>query len=130
MVRHLLLGSEDSQIQTQDDTFSRSSKRRPTSETMTVQEIGLAMGMLTEDVATALDSMGVVEPDKSRKKRKNPSRPSTDGPDMTDDEDQVVKIRKSALLEWSRAQSVSLLDPVREEGFLGKARPRPPESTT
>lgn len=133
VLRHLLFGSHGGHPMVQQDVpapkaaSSRGYKRKYPSETMTVHEMGLAVGMLSEDVITALNNMGVVEPDQPRKKRKIPRHHPTDGSGMAiDSGDQAVKIRKSTLLEWSKTHSVSLQNPVREEGFLGKwARSKP-----
>ncbi|KAJ5095590.1 hypothetical protein NUU61_004946 [Penicillium alfredii] len=96
-------------------TLSKASRKRPAREHMTVEEIGRGTGMLTEDVITAIKSMGVVAPETSPKKRKL-SRLSGDhhlnqGPTMI--------IRKSDVWEWAKSHNLSLDDPVREEGFVG-----------
>lgn len=98
-------------------------KKRPARERMTVRDIGLATGMLTEDVITALKGMGVVEPEKAGKKRKRTTSPS--GRDGGDDVEhgETVTIRKSNVLEWAKIHNVSLRDPVRDEGFLGEWAP-------
>ncbi|KAE8153937.1 acyl-CoA N-acyltransferase [Aspergillus avenaceus] len=86
-------------------------------EVMTAQDIGLATGMLTEDVITALKGMGVVEPTTPSKRRKVDQQPGESGPGTT------VIIRKSDVLEWAKAHHLTLQDPVRDEGFLGRWAP-------
>lgn len=88
-------------------------KKRPPRESMTVEEIGLATGMLTEDVITAVKSMGVVQPE-TPKKRKMP-RVSGAGDSA---KAQTIIIRKADVWKWAKAHHLSLDDPVREEGFI------------
>ena len=91
---------------------------------MSVQDIGLATGMLTEDVITTLKSMGVVEPDTRSAKQKQTSADGEDGC-------HAVIIRKSKVLDWAKAHKLALQDPVREEGFLGVWAPASsPEGST
>lgn len=137
VARHLLLGSHDGnsedeqqqQQQKQEEatatpttttTPSNGSKKRSHSENMTVRNMGLATGMLTEDVIIALKSMGVVEPDNSRKKRKTPHQSPAEEHTATGQSGQTVTIHKSNVLEWAKIHRVALRNPVREEGFLGK----------
>ncbi|KKK16390.1 putative histone acetyltransferase (MysT1) [Aspergillus rambellii] len=82
------------------------SRKKHTHEVMTVQEIGLATGMLPEDVISALRGLGVVEPTTPSKTRK-----------VTQSEGETVVIRKSKVLEWAKTRNISLRDPVRDEGF-------------
>lgn len=134
VARYILLGSqrqdsEETQQQQQDitsltTTTPEGSKRRHSTESMTVREMGLAVGMLAEDIITALKSMGVVEPEKSLKKRKTHQPHSPDTNTGADHEVQTVKIRKSTVLEWTKVHQVALQDPVREYGFLGKRAPK------
>lgn len=91
----------------------KASKKRPSRESMTVEEIGLATGMLTEDVITAVKSMGIVQPETPRK-RKMP-RISGDS-DLT--KAQTIIIHKADVWKWAKAHHLSLDDPVREEGFI------------
>ncbi|OOF92606.1 hypothetical protein ASPCADRAFT_54320 [Aspergillus carbonarius ITEM 5010] len=97
------------------------SKRKQSHELMTVQDIGLATGMLTEDVITALKGLGVVEPVTLAKKRK--TRDSS-GEAGSFEDAATVSIRKSKVLEWAKSHHMVLEDPVRNEGFLGKWAPR------
>ncbi|PLB53088.1 acyl-CoA N-acyltransferase [Aspergillus steynii IBT 23096] len=97
----------------------KGTRKRPPHEIMTVQDIGLATGMLTEDVITALKGMGAVETATPSKKRKMP-RTSTDGPD----ESEPVIIRKSKILEWAKAHKTTLDDPIKDDGFVGEWAPK------
>lgn len=120
IARYLLLdahdGDSEDSAQQQKEAESSPKKRsqKPPQKSMSVQEIGLATGMLTEDVVTALTSMGVVEPTTS-KKRKADSTPG----EGNIGEDRSVSVRKSNVLGWTRSRHVALQDPVRGEGFLG-----------
>lgn len=120
IARYLLLGMHDSgsddSVQ-QPKGATNSPKKRPQKHpqrSISVQEIGLATGMLTEDVVTALTSMGVVEPTTSKKRKAGPI--SDD--DITS-EDRSVSVRKCNVLAWMKSRRIALEDPVREEGFLG-----------
>ncbi|KAI9929215.1 hypothetical protein MW887_001623 [Aspergillus wentii] len=116
MSRHLLRPSPDSNSDEpgqQKQRTPKGSRKRAPFTCMTVQDIGLATGMLTEDVITALKGMEVIESDSGNKKRKSSGETSNgDGPTVT--------IWKSNVLEWAKDHRVTLQDPVREEGFLGK----------
>lgn len=120
IARYLLLGLHDSDsdnsVQQQKGTTSSPKKRsqKHPQRSMTVQEIGLATGMLTEDVVTALTSMGVVEPTTFKKRKTGPI-----SDDDTTSEDRSVSVRKSNVLAWMKSRCGALQDPVREEGFLG-----------
>ncbi|OJJ51413.1 hypothetical protein ASPZODRAFT_127481 [Penicilliopsis zonata CBS 506.65] len=130
IARHFLVGSGSrdeegterlslSPAQKKKSTPNGTTRKRPHhhQECMTVQEIGQATGMLVEDVITTLKDMGVVEPDKARKKRNlGPSSSAT--PASTEDSRSVV-IRKTKVLDWATSRRVSLQDPVRNEGFIG-----------
>ena len=107
-------GDGDSVKQQQKISKSSGKKRPHPQKSMSVQEIGLATGMLTDDVVTALTSMGVVEPTTSKKRKKAPS-----SEEDTTAEDRSVSVRKSKVMEWVKSRRVALHDPVREEGFLG-----------
>lgn len=111
-------GGQEDLVQ-QKHNASKGAKKRPARQRMTVHEIGLATGMLAEDVITALKGMGVVEPQQSNKKRK---MASATGEDLEHSE--TVTVRKSNVLEWAKIHGVSLRDPVREEGFLGEWAPQ------
>lgn len=91
----------------------KSSKKRPPRQSMTVEEVGLATGMLTEDVITAIKSMGIV-PLETPRKRKLP-RLSENGDSA---QAQTIVIRKTDVLKWAEAHHLSLDDPVREDGFI------------
>ena len=129
VVRYLLLGSHRGDPEAErgrrealpsTTTSSGSSKKRNRVENMTVQDMGLAVGMLTEDVITTLKGMGVVEPDRPRKKRKVPHHLSPEAIAGIEQEGQTVKLRKSNVVQLAKENRITLLDPVREEGFLGK----------
>ncbi|KAB8228346.1 putative histone acetyltransferase (MysT1) [Aspergillus alliaceus] len=118
IARYLLLHTSD----TEDSEYSSPQKQEPSKasckrqphEVVTVQEIGLATGMLTEDVITALKGMGIVEPTTPSKKRKS----NQETGEVNDGE--TVMIRISDVLEWTKAHHVTWRDPVRDEGFLGR----------
>jgi len=122
IARYLLLGppggNPDEFVQ-QKQNAAKTAKRRPTREQMTARGIGLATGMLTEDVITALKGMGVVEPAPATKKRKR----TTSSTDDVDERKETVAVRKSNVLEWAKIHGVTLRDPVKEEGFLGEWAP-------
>ncbi|KAJ5693010.1 hypothetical protein N7462_002433 [Penicillium macrosclerotiorum] len=92
---------------------SKASHKRPHREFLTVEEIGLATGMLTEDVITAVKSMGIVQPDTTPKKRKLSRLHGENEPK----EPPKIVIRKADVWEWAKAKNLSLEDPVKEEGF-------------
>lgn len=126
VARYLLLGpyGQHSEAQQRNhDTATASpktSKKKPHSESMTVQDIGLATGMLTEDVITALRGMGIVETEKPPIKRKSRRQHSTGDDAAVDQDNRTVVVHRSRVLEWAKNRRVALQDPVREEGFLGK----------
>jgi hypothetical protein len=119
IARYFLLGppggDPDEYVQKQD--AAKAAKKRPARERLTVREIGLATGMLNEDVVTALKGMGVVESDTASKKRKRTSASSAGD---IDEYGETVVVRKSNVLEWAKIHKVTLRDPVREEGFIGE----------
>ncbi|KAJ5240166.1 hypothetical protein N7468_004785 [Penicillium chermesinum] len=117
IARYLLCGKHGNDGRENDkkpSTPSKGSRKRPQRETMTVEEIGRATGMLTEDVITAVKSMGVIKADDSPKKRKMPRH--SNGTET--DEGPKMLIRKSDVLEWAKSHHLDLHDPVREEGFI------------
>ncbi|KAJ5773586.1 Histone acetyltransferase (MysT1) [Penicillium paradoxum] len=93
----------------------KGSRKRPSQETMTVEEIGLGTGMLTEDVITALKSMGLFEQASPKKRKSN--RIAME--DNITPPGQMVTICKSDVWEWAKAHHLSFVDPVSEEGFEG-----------
>ncbi|PYH41903.1 putative histone acetyltransferase (MysT1) [Aspergillus saccharolyticus JOP 1030-1] len=94
-------------------------KRKHAHEFMTVQDIGLATGMLTEDVITALKGLSVVQPATPSKKRK-----SKDWNEATNaGHGTFVTVRKTTVLEWAKSHHMALWDPVKDEGFHGKWAP-------
>ncbi|KAL4897805.1 acyl-CoA N-acyltransferase [Aspergillus ambiguus] len=97
-------------------------RRRASHEILTVQDIGMATGMLTEDVITALKGMGAVEPASPSKRRKTTQDSAGDG--------ETVIIRKSNVLEWAKIHRMALPDPVRDEGFLGQWAPKTGEESS
>lgn len=115
VARYFLLDSHHSasEASAEDQGDSKTSEKRKHHERMSIQEIGLATGMLTEDVLTALTSMGVV--DRSAPKKRKTAQSSVENAV----EDRSLSIRKSRVLEWATAHRVPLQDPIREEGFLG-----------
>jgi hypothetical protein len=96
----------------------KGSRKRPVRETMTVEELGLGTGMLTEDVVTALKSMGLFEPQATPKKRKS-NRTATEATEVNPPPGQMVTISKSDVWEWAQTHHLSLDDPVSEKGFEG-----------
>lgn len=113
--------------QQQKPKASKGSRKHHPQAQLSIHDIGLATGMLTEDVITALKSMGAVEFDKKSTKRKQ-AQPSEEAGES---EDQMVIIRKCKVLDWAKAHKLTLQDPVREEGFPGDwAAVRTPEEST
>ena len=124
LARYLLMhscehdGLNGSQKQQKPKASKGSGKQHPRKQ-MSIYDIGLATGMLTEDVITTLKSMGAVESDTKPTKRKQ-TQPSEEAGQS---EDQMVIIRKLKVLDWAKAHKLTLQDPVREEGFLGDWAP-------
>ncbi|KAA8646065.1 hypothetical protein EYZ11_001918 [Aspergillus tanneri] len=118
------MGTKDSSQQKQKNP--KGARKRHPHEIITVQDIGLATGMLTEDVITALKGMGVVEPTTPSKRRKSQQTSGENGPD----DSEMVIIHKSNVLDWAKAHNVALQDPVRAEGFLGKLAPNSSKECT
>lgn len=117
IARHILRRGSDSEA-TEEEKPTKGSRKRQSDELVTVYDIGMATGMLTEDVITALKGMGVVEPlTPSKRRRTNLGSDSLE-------EGQTVMVRKSSVLEWAKIHSLAMLDPVRDEGFLGVWAPR------
>ncbi|CEL07467.1 Putative Histone acetyltransferase [Aspergillus calidoustus] len=100
---------ESEDTKTQKSSSAKGSRKKITHELMTVQEIGLATGMLTEDIITTLRSLGVVEPASPSKTREGASAESEAVP---------LVVRRSKVLDWAKSSNVNLRDPVRDEGFL------------
>ncbi|KAJ5386125.1 hypothetical protein N7509_008666 [Penicillium cosmopolitanum] len=122
IARYLLCGERpDNKLENspRKPSTSKSSQKNPPREMMTIEDIGLATGMLTEDVVTAVKFMGVLQPDTSPKKRKLPRLTGDDEPDKGP----TMVIRKSDVKEWANINHLSLEDPVKEEGFLGEWLP-------
>ncbi|KAL4879672.1 histone acetyltransferase [Aspergillus karnatakaensis] len=117
LARYLVLHASNADTNTAagpgqaDDIKPTSGKGRKkhTHELITVQEIGLATGMLTEDVITALRGLGALEPATPSKTRKGTQAEGDPIP---------VIVRKSKVLEWAKAHKTAVRDPVRPEGFL------------
>jgi hypothetical protein len=117
MARHFLIGPpRGKSVQRKQAATKAAAKKTTPRERMTVQEIGLATGMLPEDVITALKSMGVVEPEHTLSKRNSTSSHS-------EHSGEAVVIRKSNVLEWTKIHNVALHDPVKEDGFIGEWAP-------
>ncbi|KAL4810074.1 acyl-CoA N-acyltransferase [Aspergillus unguis] len=95
---------------TQKSASNKGRKKR-THELMTIQEIGAATGMLTEDVITALHGLGAVEPATPSKTRKG-TQQSSEGEPLP------VIIRRAKILEWAKAHKLDVRDPMKAEGFL------------
>ncbi|KAL2835002.1 acyl-CoA N-acyltransferase [Aspergillus cavernicola] len=105
---------EPEDVKTQKSTSTKASARKKhPHELMTVQEIGLATGMLTEDVITSLRGLGVFEPATPSKTRKKPHAGSGSG----SGESEAIVIRRSKVLEWAKTRNVNLRDPVRGDSF-------------
>jgi hypothetical protein len=116
IARYLLCGKrghDNEAEKAKPSTFSKASKKRAPRETMTVEEVGQATGMLTEDVITAIKFMGVVQPETPRK-RKTPRLSGDDGPAQGP----TMLIRKEDVWKWAKTHNLSLEDPVREDGFI------------
>lgn len=137
LARHLLtrpcgldgMDEHESQQQKQKATTTKDSKRKHLLERFSVHHIGLETGMLTEDVITALKSMGAVEVDTEPAKRRQ-TQPQSLG-DTDESEGQTVIVRKSKVFDWAEAHKLALRDPVRDEGFLGDwASASTPEEST
>lgn len=117
IARYLLCGQRPSKMPDTSPSkhnTSKSIRKLPPRELMTVEDIGLATGMLTEDVITAVKFMGVLQPDTTPKKRKLPRLTGDHEPDKG----LTMIIRKADVQRWANANCLSLEDPVREEGFL------------
>ena len=101
---------------------TKTGKKRPAREEMTINEIGQATGMLVEDVITALNSMGVVEAEKPSKRRK---KAASEGEQQQDDDTdrELAVVKKQSVLEWAKIHRVCLQDPVREDAFMGEWAP-------
>ncbi|CAG8034545.1 unnamed protein product [Penicillium olsonii] len=119
IARYLLCGKTGTSAldpdQQRPSSTPKGSRKRPPRETMTVEELGQGTGMLTEDVITALKSMGLFDPQTSPKKRKSIR---TGAPDTTTPE-QIVTIQKSDVWDWAQAHHLVLEDPVCDYGFEG-----------
>lgn len=123
IVRYLLLQSTDAtatgdldETAQQKQTPPKASRKKSSSEMMTVQDIGLATGMLAEDVITALKGLGLMEPVSPSKRRKTKTN------EEAADEETVI-LRMFKVSEWASAHHLSLRDPVRDDGFLGRWAP-------
>ncbi|KAL3462985.1 acyl-CoA N-acyltransferase [Aspergillus heterothallicus] len=103
---------ESEDTKPQKSSATKGSRKKDTHELMTVQEIGLSTGMLTEDVITTLRGLGVVEPATPSKTRKGTQSGTTEGETIP------VVVKRSKVLDWAKAGNVNLRDPVRDEGFL------------
>lgn len=103
--------AQSTETKTQKPAANKGRKKHP-HELMTVQEIGLATGMLTEDVITALRGLGALEPASPSKTRKRTQSGAgeSDAP--------PVVVRKSKVLEWAKAHKIPIRDPVRPEGAV------------
>ncbi|KAJ5439462.1 uncharacterized protein N7458_010460 [Penicillium daleae] len=117
IARYLLCGKRKSGAEHQKapkPSPSKASRKKPPREYMTVEEIGQATGMLTEDVITAVKSMGVIRPDTTPKKRKLSRLMGDDEPK----ESPKIVIHKADIWEWAKTHHLSLEDPVRDDGFV------------
>ncbi|KAL4956475.1 acyl-CoA N-acyltransferase [Aspergillus filifer] len=119
IARHLILhdssnANAENKTSSQKPTPAKGRKKHP-HEFMTVQEIGLATGMLTEDVVTALRGLGAIEPPSPSKTRRGA---------QAEGEPVPVVVRRSKVLDWAKAHKTNIRDPVRAEGFLqGHSQP-------
>ncbi|KAL2860759.1 putative histone acetyltransferase (MysT1) [Aspergillus lucknowensis] len=118
IARHLVLldsnasatgESEDAKTQ---KPSTKGSRKKNSHDIMTVQEIGQATGMLTEDVIATLRALGVIEPATPSKTRKGTHSGSREN------EPVPVVVKRSRVLDWAKSSNVNLRDPVRDEGFL------------
>lgn len=122
LARLFLLGhpraatGEDDASAAAKETGPKGAKNKIAREEMTISEIGQATGMLIEDVISTLEAMGVVEAEKPNKRRKLTSSSTEQG----DSDTQLAVVRKQKVFEWAKLHRVDLLDPVKEEGFLGE----------
>ncbi|KAJ5156020.1 hypothetical protein N7492_008823 [Penicillium capsulatum] len=122
IARYLLCGTRLVRNDPGDQALSdgpKDSRKRPSHETITVEDISRGTGMLNEDVITAVKFMGIVAPETPSKKRKT-NRTSEKA---KTDEGMQVTIRKSDVWEWAKIHHLSLEDPVKEEGFVGDWMP-------
>ncbi|KAL4942265.1 hypothetical protein BDV06DRAFT_192636 [Aspergillus oleicola] len=116
IARHLILhgssansnSTTENKTQSQKPAPARGRKKHP-HDFMTVQEIGLSTGMLTEDVITALRGLGAIEPPSPSKTRRGT---------QAEGEPVPVVVRRSKVLDWVKDHNISIRDPVRTEGFL------------
>ncbi|CAG8174211.1 unnamed protein product [Penicillium salamii] len=119
IARYLLCGKPGSSVQDHDqqkpNSTPKGSRKRPPRETITVEELGLGTGMLTEDVITALKSMGLFDPQATPKKRKSNRTGVVDDTPPG----QIVTIHKSDVWDWAQAHHLLLEDPVCDSGFEG-----------
>lgn len=121
IARYLLCGKRgDSDVdpEMQKPSSPKVSKKRPHSESMTVEEIGLATGMLTEDVITAVKSMGIIQPETPKKRKMSRLTPKNDT-----GQGQTIIIRKADVWKWAQTHHLSFEDPVREDGFIRPSVP-------
>lgn len=114
LARFFLFGHEG-EIDADQSTATKGSKKKTARKEITIREIGQATGMLIEDVITALKTMGIVEMEKPSKRQKRDSSSAAQDNDM-----ELAVVKKQQVLEWAKLHRVSLLDPVKEGGFLGK----------
>ncbi|KAI9868568.1 MAG: hypothetical protein M1823_009070, partial [Watsoniomyces obsoletus] len=78
--------------------------------------------MLAEDVIAALNEMGLCElkPQKRKKKTSTEANGSAGAPEKDDVEPATMSISRLRVLDWAEANSVEIVSPVKEEGFLGE----------
>src|SRR5699024_8635357 len=99
--------SDESQSQRQKGKTSKGSRKKYPQERISVQKLGHATGMLTEDVITTLKSMGAAEPDTKPPQSKQ-TQSSTEA---EEDSGQTVILRKSKVLDWAKTHKLTLGDP-------------------
>ncbi|KAI5287491.1 hypothetical protein KEM54_005960 [Ascosphaera aggregata] len=143
LVRFFLLGPPGGKVHVQTITRSAATKRavkkregkrvvgRFEGGRLSVGDIGMAVGMLAEDVALALKEMGIVEVSREidtkmveaeeshgtkRKRNSNVTLISED----SNEEKEIGIVRKSTVLAFAKFHHIALNDPVKEEGFIGE----------
>jgi hypothetical protein len=112
-----------------DQTNGRSRKTiQPRKEEMTVKEIGERTGMLGEDVVAALTEMGICKVMPRRKQAKpvvsesNGTEPALQAPiaEAETEESAMLIVQRSKIVEWTEKYGIDLINPVKEDGFLGE----------
>lgn len=100
--------------------FDQGRKKRVTfaKEEMSIKQIGDRTGMLAEDVIAALMEMGICEVNSPKRKKKSDDSHQQQGEEEIMPATMTVK--RTHVLEWAQGKGVDLVNPVKEEGFLGE----------